>query len=85
MHLRIFVTLKAGVLDPEGQAVARSLRQLGYDEIEAVRVGKSFEIEFDHDDPQLAMDRARRMCEQLLANPVLEDYEIVLPDEMRSL
>jgi phosphoribosylformylglycinamidine synthase len=76
---RVYVTLKRGVLDPQGSAVARSLRSLGYEEVEEVRLGKYVEVRL-RDGAGAAEERKRieEMCRRLLANTVIEDYEIEL-------
>lgn len=76
MNARVFVTLKSGVLDPEGQAVARSLGGLGFGEVGEVRLGKMIELRLDSTDPAAARVRLEEMCKRLLANPVIEDYRI---------
>ena len=76
MLARVYITLKPGVLDPEGETIGASLRRLGFEEIEGVRVGKYLEIEVGaHDEAELRR-RVEEMCEVLLANPVLENYRI---------
>ena len=70
---RITVTLKNGVLDPQGQAVRGALEQLGFGGVGDVRIGKRIELEVAGDDPQ---GQAREMCEQLLANALIEDYTV---------
>ena len=79
MKARIFVTLKREVLDPQGDAVCRSLGSLGFAEVRSARVGKLIELELDGSDKPSAESHIRSMCEKLLANPVIEDfrYEIV--------
>jgi phosphoribosylformylglycinamidine synthase PurS subunit len=76
---RVFVTLKRGVLDPQGSAVNRALHALGYGEVSDVRLGKVVEVTIDGDAPE-AEERARldEMCRKLLANTVIEDYRIEL-------
>ena len=76
MKARIFVTLKDGVLDPQGQAIEGALAALGFDGVSAVRQGKVFDIELA--DPADGEARLKAMCEKLLANTVIEDYEIEL-------
>ena len=73
--VRVFVTLKAGVLDPAGKAVEGGLRHLGFDEVKGVRLGKLIELELDDG---VGDERARidQMCKKLLANTVIEDYRI---------
>ena len=74
MHVKIFVSLKGGVLDPQGKAVERSLHTLGYKEAQDVRMGKYIEVDIDAPSREAAEARVREMCEKLLANPVIEDY-----------
>lgn len=76
MHAHVFVTLKRGVLDPQGKAVARSLATMGYEEVEDVRLGKFIEIELRGEDPARAKERLTEMCQRLLANTVIEDFRI---------
>jgi phosphoribosylformylglycinamidine synthase subunit PurS len=76
----VLVRPKAGILDPQGQAVERSLRQLGFS-VEEARVGRVIDLEVDADTVAEARGQAERMCERLLANPLIESYEIdVEPD-----
>ena len=79
MQARIFVTLKNGVLDPQGKAIETALHALGHDEVGGVRQGKLFEIEIDESDPAAAEAKLTAMCERLLANTVIENYRIELP------
>ena len=76
---RVFVTLKRGVLDPQGSAVNRALHAMGYEEVSDVRLGKVVELTIDERAPQ-AQERSRieEMCKKLLANTVIEDYRIEL-------
>lgn len=76
MHAHVYVTLKRGVLDPQGKAVARSLATMGYEEVEDVRLGKFIEIELKGEDPAQAKERLTEMCQRLLANTVIEDFRI---------
>ena len=73
----MLVRPKTGILDPQGQAVESSLRQLGFDVAEA-RIGRVVDLEVAADDPARARAEVERMCEQLLANPLIESYEIEL-------
>ena len=75
MKATVLVRPKPGILDPQGQAVESSLRHLGFAVAEA-RVGKLVELEVDADDEAQARTQLERMCEQLLANPLIESYEI---------
>ena len=72
MKAKVYVTLKPGVLDPQGKAIERALPTLGFDGVSNVRVGRLVELEAD--DP----DRLSELCEKLLTNPLIEDYEIEL-------
>lgn len=76
MQARVYVTLKRGVLDPQGKAVARSLSSMGYDEVNDVRLGKYIEVQLDEKDPARAKERLTEMCQRLLANTVIEDFRI---------
>jgi phosphoribosylformylglycinamidine synthase PurS subunit len=76
MRARVFVTLRPGVLDPQGRAVGRSLVELGFAEVERVRVGKLLELDLAESDPLRARERVAEMCERLLVNGVVEGYEI---------
>ena len=78
MKATILVRPKEGILDPQGQAVESSLRQLGFSVGEA-RVGRVVDIEVEASDAAGARAEVERMCEQLLANPLIESYEIELP------
>lgn len=72
---RVVVTVmpRAGVLDPQGQAVQGALSSLGFDALAEVRVGRRIELEIAGDDP---LGQAREMCDRLLANPLIEDYRV---------
>jgi len=76
MLARVFVTLKGGVLDPQGRAVAHALVQDGFAEVQDARIGKLIEVELAETDPARARERLQAMCEKLLANTVIERYEI---------
>ena len=78
MRATVLVRPKQGILDPQGEAVESSLRRLGFAVAEA-RVGRLVDVEIDGDDPAAARKQLERMCEQLLANPLIESYEIELP------
>ena len=81
MKAKVFVTLKEGVLDPQGQAVGRTLKRLGYDEVDSVRIGKFVEVELNSEDPNKALERLTLMCERLIANTVIENFRIELDEE----
>ena len=74
MRVKIFVSLKNGVLDPQGKAIERSLHTLGYGEVQNVRTGKYLEIDVDAPSRETAEARVREVCDKLLANPVIEEY-----------
>ena len=78
MLARVLVTLRKGVLDPAGQAVANSLKQLGFDEVREARIGKVIEFELEDMPPEEAKRRLAQMGEQLLANTVIEDFQVEL-------
>jgi phosphoribosylformylglycinamidine synthase subunit PurS len=71
----VLVRPKPGILDPQGEAVQRSLQQLGFSVGEA-RVGRVVDLELDLGDPERTRAELERMCEQLLANPLIESYEM---------
>lgn len=70
------VMLKPEILDPQGQAIARKLPQLGFEGIAEVRQGKRFELELDGPADDAALERARKIAETLLANPVIETFQV---------
>ena len=80
MKATVLVRPKAGILDPQGEAVQGSLKQLGF-AVEGARVGRVVDLELENGDPQQARADLERMCEQLLANPLIESYEIELRDD----
>ncbi len=80
MRVRIFISLKPGVLDPQGKAIERSLHSLGYPEASEVRMGKYLELDLAAPSRQAAELRIREMCDKLLANPVIEDYRFEISD-----
>ncbi|SFB15028.1 phosphoribosylformylglycinamidine synthase [Lentibacillus halodurans] len=78
----IHITLKQGVLDPQGQAIQTSLNNLGFAEVEEVRTGKSIELLLENREN---MDsRITEMCDKLLANPVIEDYRFEVEEAVRT-
>lgn len=76
MKAKIHITLKTGVLDPQGKAVQNALGSLGFDGVGDVRQGKFVEIELAETDPDKAEKLVTQMCEKLLANTVIENYTI---------
>ena len=78
MKARVTVTLKTGVLDPQGQAITGSLKSLGFEGVASVRQGKIFDLDLGDADPAEARMTLAAMCEKLLANTVIENYAIEL-------
>jgi phosphoribosylformylglycinamidine synthase len=76
MRARVHVTLKPGVLDPQGEAVRHALGALGFDGVGEVRVGKVIEVELAGADRDAAKARVGEMCEKLLANTIIENYDV---------
>lgn len=76
MKARVFVTLKPGVLDPQGAAIGAALGGMGFDGVAGIRQGKVFDIELDAPDETTACESLDAMCRRLLANTVIEDYSI---------
>ncbi|MEJ2230148.1 MAG: phosphoribosylformylglycinamidine synthase subunit PurS [Nitrospirales bacterium] len=75
MKAKIFVTLKNGILDPQGRAIQQSLHTLGFSTVEEVRIGKFIELELNETDPTSAANKIKAMCDKLLANTVIEEYQ----------
>ena len=73
---RVYVTLKEGILDPQGKTVLRALKSLGYDEVEDLRIGKFMELSLEGEDGDKLEARLLEMCEKLLANPIIENYRV---------
>ena len=76
MKARVFVTLKNGVLDPQGKAIGHALNGLVFGSVGEVRQGKVIDLELSESDPAKAKASLKEMCEKLLANTVIEKYEI---------
>jgi phosphoribosylformylglycinamidine synthase len=74
LNAKIYVTLKKGVLDPQGKAVQHSLASLGYNSVEDVRLGKYVEVKLNETDKEKAKVMLTEMCEKLIANTVIEDF-----------
>ncbi len=77
MKATVLVRLKSEVLDPQGDAVARALGKLGFEGVKGVRIGKLIEIDLGDAAPADAKARLEKMADEMLANPVIEDYEVV--------
>lgn len=80
MKAKIHVTLKNGVLDPQGKAIESALEHLGFSDVGAVRVGKYIEVELKDKNAETARMRAEEMCEKLLANTVIEKYSVAVAE-----
>ena len=78
MKARVTVTLKAGVLDPQGKAIEGALKSLGVEGVASVRQGKVFDVELDSSDEARAEAALKQACEKLLANTVIENYRVEL-------
>ena len=76
MKYRVFVTLKPGVLDPQGEAIRHALGAIGFEGVNSVRQGKMIELDLAEEDAARAEEQARQMCERLLANTVIESYRV---------
>ena len=74
MKAEVYVTLKKSVLDPQGTTVQRSLKQIGYDNISSVRIGKFIELEVNATDLEAAKKEINEVCDKLLHNPNIEEY-----------
>jgi phosphoribosylformylglycinamidine synthase PurS subunit len=81
MKARVYVTLKKGILDPQGQAVLHALGALGYSGVKSVRMGKLIELDLETSERTQAEADLRTMCDRLLANPITEEYRFDLLDE----
>ena len=77
MKVKVIVTLKNGVLDPQGKAIQQTLNGMAFDNVSEVRQGKYFDIEINEADESKAKSQVEEMCKKLLANLVIEDYKIL--------
>ena len=77
MKVKVVVTLKSGVLDPQGKAIQQTLNGMGFPSVKDVRQGKYFDIDIDESDEQKAKQSAEEICKKLLANQVIEDFKII--------
>ena len=77
MKVKVIVTLKNGVLDPQGKAIQQTLNGMAFDNVSEVRQGKFFDIEINESNEAKAKSQAEEMCKKLLANLVIEDYKIL--------
>ena len=79
MRLTVLIRPKAGILDPQGEAVQASLATLGFS-VSRARVGRLVDLDVPTDDPTVAREEVERMCAELLANPLIESFEVVVED-----
>ena len=77
MKIKLIVTLKSGVLDPQGKAIQQTLNGMGFANVKDVRQGKYFDIDINENDEQKAKLAAEEICKKLLANQVIEDFKII--------
>ena len=77
MKIKVIVTLKSGVLDPQGKAIQQTLNGMGFANVKDVRQGKYFDIDINENDEQKANLAAEEICKKLLANQVIEDFKII--------
>ena len=77
MKIKVVITLKNGVLDPQGKAIQQTLNGMGYSNVQGVRQGKFFDLEIAENDEAKAKAAAEEMCKKLLANLVIEDFKIL--------
>ena len=77
MIINVVVTLKKGVLDPQGKAIQQTLNAMSFDNVTGIRQGKYFDIEVNENDERKAKSQVEEMCKKLLANLVIEDYKII--------
>ena len=77
MKIKVIVTLKKSVLDPQGKVIQQTLNGMGFNNVTDVRQGKFFEIHIDEKDQKKAEEKVEDMCKKLLANLVIEDYKII--------
>ena len=77
MKIKVIVTLKNGVLDPQGKAIKQTLNGMGFESVKEVRQGKYFDIEINENNEVKAKSKVEEMCKKLLANLVIEDFKII--------
>ena len=77
MKIKVIITLKDGVLDPQGKAIQQTLNGMNFPQVKGVRQGKYFDIEVNETDEKKAKEKVEDMCKKLLANLVIENYKIL--------
>ena len=80
MRLRVYITLKKDVLDPQGSAIKNSLHNIGFKSVSAVRQGKIFELNINENDENKCLKETEEMCKKLLANLTIEDFKIEIAE-----
>lgn len=81
MEVIVNISLKNGVLDPQGKAVEKALHSLNFNSVKEVKIAKQIKISIDEKDEKLAKEQVKKMCEELLVNSVIEDYELIIEKE----
>jgi len=81
LRARIFVTPRQGILDPQGRAVEQALKTLGFDGVSGVKIGRYILLDIDAPNAEDARTAVTRMCDRLLANPLIEDYRLEVDSE----
>lgn len=81
MEVIVNISLKNGVLDPQGKAVEKALHSLNFNSVKEVKIAKQIKISLDEKDEKLAKEQVKKMCEESLVNSVIEDYELVIEKE----
>ncbi|ENE9234759.1 phosphoribosylformylglycinamidine synthase subunit PurS [Campylobacter jejuni] len=81
MEVIVNISLKNGVLDPQGKAVEKALHSLNFNSVKEVKIAKQIKISLDEKDEKLAKEQVKKMCEELLVNSVIEDYELIIKKE----
>ncbi|AAW35867.1 phosphoribosylformylglycinamidine synthase subunit PurS [Campylobacter jejuni] len=81
MEVIVNISLKNGVLDPQGKAVEKALHSLNFNSVKEVKIAKQIKISLDEKDEKLAKEQVKKMCEELLVNSVIEDYELIIEKE----
>lgn len=81
MEVIVNISLKNGVLDPQGKAMEKALHSLNFNSVKEVKIAKQIKISLDEKDEKLAKEQVKKMCEELLVNSVIEDYELVIEKE----
>ncbi|ELE2900062.1 phosphoribosylformylglycinamidine synthase subunit PurS [Campylobacter jejuni] len=81
MEVIVNISLKNVVLDPQGKAVEKALHSLNFNSVKEVKIAKQIKISLDEKDEKLAKEQVKKMCEELLVNSIIEDYELVIEKE----